>query len=182
MTVSPTPPQDDVKSMVYSGEDAFVPSESGAGVGAQPLERAFSRRETSLSMAARMRSRRSSPSASTASIRALAPRGRVRLTFSCHSFARPMRLGVACTCKSVKAVSFRVRDSLTYHVRGICSIAYTIGTDEMKIWSRRFTPSLGNHWKVERECAPQAVQQWLAIFRADEPNTCFIGQSRRPAK
>lgn len=31
MTVSPTPPQDDVKSMVYSGEDAFVPSENGAG-------------------------------------------------------------------------------------------------------------------------------------------------------
>jgi len=30
MTVSPTPPQDDVKSMVYSGEDAFVPSENGA--------------------------------------------------------------------------------------------------------------------------------------------------------
>ena len=26
MTVSPTPPQDDVKSMVYSGEDAFVPA------------------------------------------------------------------------------------------------------------------------------------------------------------
>lgn len=26
MTVSPTPPQDDVKSMVYSGDDAFVPA------------------------------------------------------------------------------------------------------------------------------------------------------------
>ena len=92
---------------------------------------ARSRRETSLSIAARMRSRRSSSSASTASIRALAPRGRVRFTFSCHSFARPMRRGVACTCKSVKAVSFRVRDSLTYHVRGICSIAYTIGAKTM---------------------------------------------------
>ena len=35
MTVSPTPPQDDVKSMVYSGEDAFVPSENGAPVRVQ---------------------------------------------------------------------------------------------------------------------------------------------------
>lgn len=94
---------------------------------AQLLAADFSRRVTSLSMAARMRSRRSSPSASTASIRALAPRGRVRLTFSCHSFARPMRRGVSCTWLSVKALSFRVRDSLTYHVRGICSIIYTIG-------------------------------------------------------
>lgn len=52
----------------------------------------------------------------------------------------------------------------------------------MKIWSRRFTPALGNHWKLERECTKDTIQQWLSVFRADEPNVSFIGNNRKPAK
>jgi hypothetical protein len=51
----------------------------------------------------------------------------------------------------------------------------------MKIWSFRHSPARGNHVVMERECTEETVQQWLAIFRADEPNVCFIGDTRKPA-
>lgn len=56
------------------------------------------------------------------------------------------------------------------------------GEMQMKIWSRRFTPAQGNHWKLERECTAETVQQWLAIFRKDEPEVIFIGDTRKPPK
>ncbi len=52
----------------------------------------------------------------------------------------------------------------------------------IKIWSLRFSPAKGNHWQLERECAEDTIQQWLAVFRADEPNVCFIGYNRKPSK
>jgi len=50
-----------------------------------------------------------------------------------------------------------------------------------KIFSLRFSPVRGNHWSIERECAADTVQAWLAIFRRDEPGVTFIASNRRPA-
>lgn len=58
----------------------------------------------------------------------------------------------------------------------------TEGTKQMKIWSRRFTIALGNHWKYERDCNEMNVQEWLKVFRDDEPNVIFIASKRKPAK
>lgn len=58
---------------------------------------AFSRRFSSRSIADRIRSSRSSPSTKAASMRALAPFGRVRLMFSSQSFLRPIRRGISRT-------------------------------------------------------------------------------------
>lgn len=52
----------------------------------------------------------------------------------------------------------------------------------LKIWSLRFTPAQGNHWSYERDATPETVQQWLAVFRADEPNVTFIATARKPAR
>lgn len=49
-----------------------------------------------------------------------------------------------------------------------------------KIWSFRHSVAQGNHVVCERECSIETVQQWLAIFRKDEPNVCFIADTRKP--
>ena len=54
--------------------------------------------------------------------------------------------------------------------------------NKMKIWSLRFSAAQGNHWVMERECTDETIQGWLAVFRADEPNVCFIGHMRKPSK
>lgn len=54
--------------------------------------------------------------------------------------------------------------------------------NNMKIWSRRFTVALGNHWKLERDCNAGSVNEWLAVFRNDEPNVIFIVNARKPRK
>lgn len=51
----------------------------------------------------------------------------------------------------------------------------------MKIWSLRFSFARGDHWRLERECAEDTTQQWLDIFRADEPGVCFVARTRKPA-
>lgn len=50
----------------------------------------------------------------------------------------------------------------------------------MKIWSLRTNPARGNHFVAERDCNDDTVQAWLAIFRRDEPNVCFIASNRKP--
>lgn len=62
-----------------------------------PRSFAFSRRFSSRSIAVRIRSSRSSPSTKAASMRALAPFGRVKLMFSSQSFLRPIRRGISRT-------------------------------------------------------------------------------------
>ena len=49
-----------------------------------------------------------------------------------------------------------------------------------KIWSKRFTPAKGNHWAHERDCTEETVQEWLKLFRNDEPNVCFIADTKKP--
>lgn len=51
----------------------------------------------------------------------------------------------------------------------------------MKIWSLRYSPAKGNHYVAERDCNEENAQEWLAIFRADEPKVIFIASKRKPA-
>lgn len=43
-----------------------------------------------------------------------------------------------------------------------------------KLWSLRNTIARGNHWVLERECTEENVQEWLKVFRDDEPNVIFV--------
>jgi hypothetical protein len=40
----------------------------------------------------------------------------------------------------------------------------------MNLW--RFNPITG-FWRMERACLPDTAQQWLDLFRADEPTAHF---------
>ncbi len=49
------------------------------------------------------------------------------------------------------------------------------------IFSLRHSVARGYHWKFERECTEETAQQWLAIFRADEPDVTFVAQIKTPS-
>ncbi len=49
-----------------------------------------------------------------------------------------------------------------------------------KIWSIRFSIARGNHYVLERECSVSDAQEWLKIFREDEPNVIFLASFRKP--
>ena len=50
----------------------------------------------------------------------------------------------------------------------------------LKIYSKRWNAFRGAHWAIERDCNPDNVQDWLKIFRADEPGVVFVASKRRP--
>lgn len=50
----------------------------------------------------------------------------------------------------------------------------------MKIWSLRFSVAKGNHWQYERDCTEANCQDWLKVFRDDEPNVIFLASIRKP--
>jgi hypothetical protein len=50
----------------------------------------------------------------------------------------------------------------------------------IKIWSLRYSPARGSYFVMERECLESTIQQWLKIYREDEPNVIFIGSKRKP--
>lgn len=52
----------------------------------------------------------------------------------------------------------------------------------MKIWSIRISVAQGNHWQHERDCTDETVQEWLKIYRSDEPNVLFLASARKPAR
>ena len=52
---------------------------------------------------------------------------------------------------------------------------------KLKIYSIRFSVAQGNHWQYERDCTEENCQEWLAIFRADEPGVTFIANNRKPS-
>lgn len=52
---------------------------------------------------------------------------------------------------------------------------------KLTLWSKRHTPARGNFWQAEREVTEETAQQWLAIFRADEPKVLFLVNNRKPA-
>lgn len=50
----------------------------------------------------------------------------------------------------------------------------------LKLWSLRFTPAQGWHWKLERDCASENAEQWVAMFQSDEPGVQFKVNAKRP--
>ena len=50
----------------------------------------------------------------------------------------------------------------------------------LKLWSLRFTPAKGWHWKMERDCATDSADQWVAMFQADEPHVQFKVSAKQP--
>jgi len=50
------------------------------------------------------------------------------------------------------------------------------------LWSKRFTPAAGTHWKLERECSLESAAEWRNVFQKDEPNVLFFLSKRKPAK
>ena len=52
---------------------------------------------------------------------------------------------------------------------------------KLTLWSRRYSPSRGNHWIAERVVTEATCQEWLSIFRRDEPDVLFLCSARKPA-
>lgn len=50
----------------------------------------------------------------------------------------------------------------------------------MTLYSKRFSPAKGNHWVNERDVTEETCQQWLEIFRKDEPKVLFLAANRKP--
>lgn len=50
------------------------------------------------------------------------------------------------------------------------------------LWSKRYSVAQGNHWKLERECLESTAQQWLEVFRKDEPEVLFVVSHNKPRK
>jgi hypothetical protein len=53
---------------------------------------------------------------------------------------------------------------------------------KLKLFSRRHSIARGNHWKFERDVTEANAQEWLAVFRKDEPDVLFLVNNRKPAK
>lgn len=53
-------------------------------------------------------------------------------------------------------------------------------TKTLTLWSKRFSTAQGNHWKAEREVTEQNAQEWLAVFRKDEPKVLFLASAKKP--
>lgn len=51
---------------------------------------------------------------------------------------------------------------------------------DLKIWSRRTSMARGLHWKFERDCTEETREQWLEVFRKDEPGVLFVALDRKP--
>ena len=51
----------------------------------------------------------------------------------------------------------------------------------MILWSRRNHPARGNYWKAEREVTERTAQDWLKVFRDDEPGVIFLVSKRKPS-
>lgn len=54
--------------------------------------------------------------------------------------------------------------------------------NNLTLWSRRHNVAQGNHWKAERQVTEATAQEWLSVFRKDEPSVLFLVAARKPAK
>jgi hypothetical protein len=52
--------------------------------------------------------------------------------------------------------------------------------DKLTLWSRRHSAARGCFWQAERAVTEDAAQQWLEVFRNDEPNVLFLVSGRKP--
>lgn len=50
----------------------------------------------------------------------------------------------------------------------------------MKIWSKRWSVTQGNHWAHERDCTTETAKEWLSVFQGDEPNVIFVCGTKKP--
>jgi hypothetical protein len=50
----------------------------------------------------------------------------------------------------------------------------------MTLWSWRFTPARGWHWRIERDVTEETQAVWLAIFQRDEPDVRFVVSDKLP--
>lgn len=51
---------------------------------------------------------------------------------------------------------------------------------KLTLWSIRTSAAQGNHAKAEREVTEATAQDWLKVFRADEPKVLFLVSARKP--
>jgi len=50
----------------------------------------------------------------------------------------------------------------------------------LTLWSLRTNAARGNHFVAERQVTEENAQEWLAVFRKDEPNVQFLATPRKP--
>lgn len=48
------------------------------------------------------------------------------------------------------------------------------------LWSKRWNPARGHHWKLERECSIENSFAWLEVFQKDEPDVEFKLSEKKP--
>lgn len=53
-------------------------------------------------------------------------------------------------------------------------------TKTLTLWSLRTSVAKGNHFVSERKVTEETAQQWLEIFRKDEPNVLFLVSDTKP--
>lgn len=53
---------------------------------------------------------------------------------------------------------------------------------ELTLWSARTSVAQGNHFVAERKVTEETAQDWLKIFREDEPNVLFLVCKNKPKK
>lgn len=53
-------------------------------------------------------------------------------------------------------------------------------TEKLTLWSSRFSIAAGNHYKAERTVTNETAQEWLKIFRNDEPEVLFLVSKNKP--
>jgi len=51
---------------------------------------------------------------------------------------------------------------------------------DLTLWSLRVSVARGNHFVAERKVTEETAQDWLKIFRQDEPNVLFLVSERKP--
>ncbi len=50
----------------------------------------------------------------------------------------------------------------------------------INLWSKRWNPAKGSHWKLERECSLENAEAWLKVFLKDEPDVIFRLSKKKP--
>jgi hypothetical protein len=50
-------------------------------------------------------------------------------------------------------------------------------TKPLHLWRKSRTSGL---WRIARDVTPETAEQWLAIFRRDEPEETFVVSARKP--
>lgn len=52
--------------------------------------------------------------------------------------------------------------------------------EQLTLWSLRNSVARGNHFVAERKVSNDTAQEWLSIFRKDEPQVLFLVAGRKP--